>query len=124
MKCKVLLTALLLIFLASGMKAQRGPYYSDRYHVSYNYNDNVRHHNRYDSHDRYYRYIDRMDRYDRKQLRNLVRILEDRKRCAWEDGHLSRREIRRIQDVEYDLDRLISQYKRPRKRNNDRYGCR
>lgn len=125
MKSKVLFTALLLIFFASAMKAQRAPIYSDRYHTSYHYNNNHRYVDRsYDRYDRYYRYFDRMDRYDRKQLNKLIRRLDERKLFAWEDGHLSRREIRRIQDVEYDIERLISQYKQPRRGYRNRNGCR
>jgi len=96
-----------LVFVSSALAAQRGPRYGDRYERYY-YDEN-----RYSYYDNYDYYRDRMDRQDRRELNRLIRRLEDRRRCALEDGYISRRERNRILDAQYDIDRLISRYRRP-----------
>lgn len=61
----------------------------------------------------------------RNELRNLERKLAHRKKCAWEDGRISRREARRIRDVERDIAQLLYRYSSNRytTRRSNRY-CR
>ena len=68
----------------------------------------------------YSRWYDLLTRRDLKRLRKLERRLNDRIECAWEDGYVSRRESRRINDVELDIDNLLSRYEFYRRRNGRR----
>jgi len=127
MKAK-LVFATLMIGFATFLSAQRGPYYGDRGyyedrdHTSYYYN--ARGGGQYNGYDYYYRV---MTRPDRRRLDRLIKCLRDEERRAFRDGYLSRRERRRLADVQEDIDRLISRYQR--NRYNDRRiiyqrGCR
>jgi len=114
MKAKLFFTALMIIGFWNLSLAQRGHrngHYNDN-HTSYRYSNygNSYHYNTYD------RYANRMNKHDRKRLRKLTRRLQERERCAWEDGYVSRRERRRIREVQNDIDDLLSYYRR-----NDRY---
>jgi len=117
MKTKILFSTLVLIFGTLTAFSQRGPYYSDRYNTTYRYNQG---HNArlVNANPNYNRYLNRMDRYERKLLRKLLRTLEQRERWAWEDGRISRREARRIQEVQYDIEDLIAPYRNRRNGRN------
>lgn len=84
-------------------------------HTHYNYYPEEYLRTDYDSYDRYY---DRMSRRDQRCLRDLINKLEERKRCAWEDGYITDREDRRIYDVEQDIEDLLDKYRRSNRYNN------
>lgn len=96
-------------------------YYYDDYNDYDNYND--RRHSPFRSYRRVDHLYHRMTKRDRKCLRGLERKLGDRKRKAWEDGHLSDRDLRRVRDVERDISRLYAKYSYSsgRYRNNGSY---
>ncbi len=84
--------------------------YDDRYydrgsHHSYSYNTRGRGVD-------YSYYASIMNRADRKRLKRLTRLLRERERCAFEDGYLSRRERRRLNELRADIDNLIYRYRR------------
>ncbi len=62
-----------------------------------------------------------MSRRDQRCLRDLIDKLEERKRCAWEDGYITDREDRRIYAVEQDIEDLLYKYRRT-ERYYDRRG--
>jgi len=123
MKTKLFFTVLMMIGFMALSHAQRGHrngprgngngYYTYTTYGGDNYNN------------RYNYYLDRMNRSDRKRLRRLIRKLEERERCAWEDGRVSRREARRINDVRDEIDRLTYRYRaNNRNRRPNRYRSR
>jgi len=114
MKTKLLLAAMVLfgLMMTTTTQAQR----DGRYHTSYSYGDGYYGNNYRNGYSNYDRYYNRMSRSDRKCLKRLLRKLEDRKYDGWRDGYLNRREVKRIRDVERDIDKLMSRYRR-----NDRY---
>jgi len=124
MKTKLIFSVLLMIGLSTITAAQYGNRHSDRHHTSYRYNDSDRGH--YSVYGNYDYYASFMNRQDRKRLRRLVRELEEEKRCAWQNGHVSRRERRRINNVKDDIDRLVSRYRRNGRNTTYRFrsGCR
>lgn len=123
MKTKLFFTALMIMGFVTLSLAQRGHRNGPRgngngYYTYTTYGNN-------NSNNRYDHYLDRMNRSDRKRLRNLIRKLEERERCAWEDGRVSRREVRRINEVRDDIDRLVYRYRRnDRSARPNRYSSR
>ena len=82
-------------------------YHQDRYDRNNKYDRNNHRHTasyNYSSRGRY------LPIQVRKELRRLERKLAHRQKCAWEDGHVSRREARRIRDVERDIAQLLYRY--------------
>lgn len=104
--------------------------YRERDRNRYDYNNDYRNTNYQRNHNVYAR----MSYKDRKKLRKLERRLQDRVDCAWEDGRISKKDRRRINDVKKDIDKLIYPYLRrdryndSRRNNNSRgnrwQGCR
>lgn len=124
MKEKILLASLVFMFVSilsygQGRYGDRSGYHST---VNYGYDDyNDGYRNNRNSNDRFYRYYDRMNRSDKKRLKRLIREYRERERRAWNNGHLSRREIDRLRSVEADIDRLLYRYSRRDSRYNSRY---
>jgi len=123
MKKKLFFSTLMVIGFCTISLAQRGPHHGNRYHTSYSYNSDRGYYNAYGSYDLY---ASRMDRYDRKRLRKLVSKLRERERCAWEDGFVTRRERRRINEVRADIEYLIRPFRDTRRYRSYGYrsGCR
>lgn len=124
MKTKYLLTGLFILSLATIGMSQRGPYHNDRYNNHYTYGQYSGGDYNYNNYHRYRRHQRHMTPRDRKRLNRLIYKLEDRKRCAWEDGYLSGRDINRIQEVERDIDLLIRRYDRRGRNYNGNYRSR
>ena len=93
-----------------------------QYHSNHDIRDQDKYYYRYDRdrnnheshyHNRQYNY-NPGNRYlpiqARNELRDLERKLANRKKCAWEDGRISKREARRIRDVENDIAQLLYRY--------------
>jgi len=103
---------MVIMLFTSLLSAQRG--YNDRNnsYTSYYYASNTAYGDEYrgDSYRNYDRYRSSMDRYERKKLKNLVNDLRREERRAWKDGHLSRRDRKRIGEAEYRIDRFLSQF--------------
>ena len=79
----------------------------------YSYNSNRQHRHR------------QLSRKDRHKLNRLQKELAIVKRNALYDGYLSRRERRRIQDIKYDIDRILGNHNyRNRNIRYNRNGCR
>lgn len=91
------------------MNAQTGYVYGNNNYYRYNYNQAG--YNNWDRAANNYgaRYLP-VD--VRRRLNRLERRLAERKRCALEDGYISRREARRINDVQRDIDELLFSYRR------------
>jgi hypothetical protein len=132
MKGPIITLAILIISSLSVLTAQTSyTYYdngsNDRYQYRYNdrgnYQDNYRDDYRRDRNRSSYRrdnnVYSRMSQRDRKSLNKLERKLRETERCAWENGRLSRNEIRKLDNIRDDIDRLIRKYDR-RDRYNDR----
>ena len=123
MKRKLFLATFMSIFICSIAISQRGNR-NTTYGTTYTtYSSNGNHYNdgnRYRPNFRrdYDRYYSRMSRRDRRAVNELLDRLEYRKRRAWEDGYLSRRDRNRIIDIEQDIDRIFHKYRR---NGNNRY---
>lgn len=121
MKTRLFFSTMITLLFCSFSYAQgHHRKHHDQQHTSYTYVNNSGDYYAGERHDRprrsdynrYDRYYDIMSRHDRKRLRGLINKLEERKRCAWEDGYVSNREHRRIRDVEVDIDRLLHRYRK------------
>ncbi len=104
----------LIIILLSGVFAfsLNAQFYSDydvRHNTRYNYRS-------YDSNSQYWRTNNANSNYGylpikvRKKVHKLERRIAEKRRCALEDGYLSRREARRIYELERDLNSLLYEY--------------
>ena len=110
MKIPFIMLILLGSICSSTINAQRAPRFDDRYH-------RTSQHNRYlDNVDLYDSYYSRMCRNDRKRFKRLLRRLDEEERYALADGYISRRERRRINLIQYDIDDLLYDYRRQRRR--------
>jgi len=56
---------------------------------------------------------------DQKRVTKLERKYIRTEKCAWDDGHLNRRERKNLRSIEGDIDRIWARYERYR---NDGYG--
>lgn len=137
MKGPIITLAILIISSLSMLTAQRSyTYYDngsyDRYQYRYNDRGDYRDDYRYDDRGDYRRdrnrssyrrdnnVYSRMSQRDRKRLVKLERKYRETERCAWENGRLSRKEIRKLDNIRDDIDRLTRKYRRNNRPNNRR----
>jgi len=130
MKKKLITLAFLTIGIVGLLSAQRsGNYYTDNYYTdNSDYRYQYRYNNSYnDYYGNYRRPNDRrrgsysnkrMSSKDRKRLSKLQRKYRRTEKCAWENGRLSKSEIRRLDEIQRDIDRIYRKYERNRNNRN------
>jgi len=102
--------------------------YDDRGYYRDDYRDNRRRDRNRSSYTRDNHIYSRMSRRDRKRLTKLERKFRHAEKCAWENGHLSRKEIRKLDNIRDDIYKLTRKYDRGRRNNirrnnNGRRSC-
>ena len=109
---KKIIFTLVVLFVGTAIHAQNYRDYDVRNGNRYNYRDKdrpLRNYNANSYRGNYgYRYLPVRVR---NQLNRLERRLAERRRCALEDGWISRREARRIRNVEREIDELLFAYR-------------
>lgn len=94
--------------------------YDDRGNNRDNYRDDRRRDRNRSSYTRDNYIYSRMSQRDRKRLTKLERKFRHTEKRAWENGRLSRKEIRKLDNIRDDIYRLTRKYDRGRRDNNRR----